>query len=414
MHWLIPLFCLGGAALLSLCNAILVHMGRYHAKELLKQTTPPFLFFPSLLQISLGHTHALYLAISLATELYLLAYALSTFVLFQTGTSTPVLIGLILLSAFGIEFLFRLIGTLLGRSAFRICAFLASLWFLPLLPSVGLLLFLTRALWQSAPTEEKEGFTANPEQLQEMLRESELESHLNVHERTLIASVVHFKEKVVKEIMVPRVDLFALPADITLKEAASLLAKESYSRIPLFRETLDHIIGIILYKDLLQHYATPGQNLDLPLETWVKPVLYAPENKKIAHLLQEFRTKQIHMAIIVDEYGGTEGIVTTEDILEELVGEIEDEYDIGGEQFWPLHSGGWIVDAKMSIDAIQEELHIAIPSSSEYETLGGYVSQKAGTIPAKGWRLLHNDFELEVLSSDERSVKKIKVIPHHH
>lgn len=150
----------------------------------------------------------------------------------------------------------------------------------------------------------------------------------------------------------------------------------------------------------------------MSLDTIAKPVLYAPENKKITQLLQEFRNKQIHMAIIVDEYGGTEGIVTIEDILEELVGEIEDEYDIDDEHdFWELPGGGWVVDAKMTILDIEEELGIKIPPNPEYETIGGYVYHCAGTIPAKGWRLSHDEFDLEVLSSTERSLKKIKLQP---
>ena len=122
------------------------------------------------------------------------------------------------------------------------------------------------------------------------------------------------------------------------------------------------------------------------------------------------------MAIVVDEYGGTEGIVTIEDILEELVGEIGDEYDIGKDQpFYALPDGSWVVDAKMNILDIEERLGIRIPPDPEYETIGGYVFfHCAGTIPAKGWRLMHDDFDLEVLGSNERSVKKVKVIPHPH
>ena len=174
----------------------------------------------------------------------------------------------------------------------------------------------------------------------------------------------------------------------------------------------------MLYKDLLKFYAgaTSGEiTLDSPLESIAKPVIYSPENKKITHLLQEFRNKQLHMAIIVDEYGGTEGIVTIEDILEELVGEIEDEYDIEEDQpFFALPDGSWIVDAKMNILDIEEQLGIQIPPLPEYETIGGYVFHCAGTIPAKGWRLMHDEFDLEVLSTTERSVKKIKIIPHPH
>ena len=119
------------------------------------------------------------------------------------------------------------------------------------------------------------------------------------------------------------------------------------------------------------------------------------------------------MAIIVDEYGGTEGIVTIEDILEELVGEIEDEYDTEDETLFKAHkTGEWIVDAKMSINDIEKELGVAIPHSPEYDTIGGYIFHRAGTIPAKGWRIHHENFELEILSSTERAIDKIRIIPH--
>jgi CBS domain containing-hemolysin-like protein len=212
--------------------------------------------------------------------------------------------------------------------------------------------------------------------------------------------------------MVPRVDVFSLSGETKIREAAQLFAAEGYSRIPIYKESLDDIVGVALYKDLLKCFAVPEENLDAPIETIAKPVLYAPENKKIALLLQEFRNKQIHMAIIVDEYGGTEGIVTIEDILEELVGEIEDEYDIGeAKEFWELPGGSWVVDAKMTLIDIESQLGIKIPENPDYETIGGYVFHCAGTIPSKGWKLSHDEFDLEVLSSNERSIKKIKIIP---
>lgn len=266
------------------------------------------------------------------------------------------------------------------RIALRIAAPIASLCLLPLAPFVALI--------RSSPDEEP----SNP-------------AHL-------FPTSMGFEERVAKEVMVPRVDLFGILAETPIRTAVKQFTKEGYSRVPLFRETLDEIIGVVLYKDLLRIVTDPRADLDAPIETLSKPVLYAPENKKIAQLLQEFRAKQLHMAIIVDEYGGTEGIVTIEDILEELVGEIEDEYDIEGPPFLALPSGGWVVDAKMSILDIEDQIGIQIPQSPEYETIGGYIFDQAGTIPPKGWRLTHDRFDLEVLSSNERSIKKIKITPH--
>ena len=217
-----------------------------------------------------------------------------------------------------------------------------------------------------------------------------------------------------KEIMVPRVNLFALDQETPIREAIRLFAQEGYSRVPIFRETLDEITGVILYKDLLKCHANPNQNLEEPLKTIAKPVLYAPENKKIAQLLQEFRNRQIHMAIVVDEYGGTEGIATIEDILEELVGNIEDEYDIGeDQQFWEFPGGGWVVDAKMERSTTSRgNSGSKFPPAPEYETIGGYVFHCARHHPgARGGGSPHDDFDLEVLSSNERSLKKIKILP---
>ncbi|HSW87456.1 MAG TPA: hemolysin family protein [Rhabdochlamydiaceae bacterium] len=256
------------------------------------------------------------------------------------------------------------------------------------------------------------------EKILEVFQESEIGAYLDKNDQKLLLSLVSFKERIAREVMVPRIDIFSLPADMTLKEAAKSILSERYSRIPVYRENVDDIIGVLLYKDVLNIYARSAEQkeqadqLNLPIENFLKPVLYAPETKKISHLLQEFRSKQIHLAIVVDEYGGTEGIVTIEDILEELVGEIADEYDISEEVMYSvLPSGGWIVDAKMSIIDIEEELGIKIPHSPEYDTIGGYIFHRAGSIPSKGWKIHHDEFDLEILSSNERSIGKIKIIP---
>jgi len=245
----------------------------------------------------------------------------------------------------------------------------------------------------------------------EVLYESELSTHLDPQERKLILSVANFKERNVREVMVPRIDVICISEDATIREAAEIFLKERYSRLPVFQDNIDHIVGVLLYKDVLSAYANTEQKASIT--SLIKPVVYTPETKKIAQLLQEFRSKQIHLAIVVDEYGGTEGIITIEDILEELVGEIADEDDVDQEMLYSvLPSGGWIVDARMNILDIEKELAIQIPQSPEYDTLGGYVYHRAGAIPAKGWRLHHDDFDLEILSSDDRSIEKVRIMPH--
>lgn len=426
-----PALLLIGSLFLTTCSSALLHLGKFKSKELLRSEGAPRLFFWPILKkfFRFNEWENLYFCLSISKHIYELAYATSAFFYLLSVLPPlrhlvdqvpshedwpPLLLAggcIIALSVF-LDFVMRLLANLWARPLLKIASPFASVYLLILFPIVGLLLKLTRSLIRKVHFEEEGEFVTDKSKLREMIRESELQHHLDPADQKLITSFLNFKERVAKEIMVPRVDVYSLAADTPIREATPLFAAEGYSRIPIYKESLDEILGVILYKDLLKCYTNPQQDLDAPLSTIAKPVLYAPENKKITQLLQEFRNKQIHMAIIVDEYGGTEGIATIEDILEELVGEIEDEYDIGeAKEFWELPDGGWVVDAKMTLIDIENQLGIRIPESPEYETIGGYVFHCAGTIPSKGWKLSHDEFDLEVLASNERSLKKIKIAP---
>ncbi|MBI5273352.1 MAG: HlyC/CorC family transporter [Chlamydiia bacterium] len=416
---LLLLACLWGTLALSACAEALLHLGKFQSKELLRSPRPPLFILNTLLKRALFKSdwESLYASLSFTKHLFLLAYAVFATLYFFAALPSAIsknaawaICGAVIAVALIGHVLVSLLAYVRPRLLLRSASPFATPYLILLFPLIALLLQCARLLTKSIPLEVR--LPTDKSKIREILSESDLQQHLDPTDQKLISSFVNFKARVVKEIMVPRVDIYALAADTTIREAASLFASEGYSRIPIYRESLDQILGVVLYKDLLKCYASPTHNLQLPLETIAKPVLYAPENKKITQLLQEFRNKQIHMAIIVDEYGGTEGIVTIEDILEELVGEIEDEYDIDEEHsFWELPGGGWVVNAKMTILDIEGHLGIRIPPNPEYETVGGYVYHCAGTIPAKGWRLSHDEFDLEVLASNERSIKKIKIQP---
>lgn len=406
----LPILFLVGSLLLTICNTALVQLGRHKSKNIIRS------FFKQ-------DFEQLYFSISLSKQIYQLLYAISFFFfLFSAYPAIrhslrdpapdfiPLLMAsfLIVGSSIVLDFLVRMIAVAWSRTTLKV-AFPPAFFYLALFFPISLLFTkLAKKLVRNISPEE----IATKIPVREIIRESELQYHLDLSDQKLISAFINFKERVAKEIMVPRIDLFSLSAETTIREATRLFSQEGYSRIPIYKDNLDHIIGVVLYKDLLKCYTNSDQNLDASLETISKQVLYAPENKKVSQLLQEFRNKQIHMAIVVDEYGGTEGIVTIEDILEELVGEIEDEYDIGEEnEFWEIPGGGWIIDAKMTLLDIETQIGIHIPDHPEYETLGGYVYHCAGTIPSKGWRLSHDQFDLEVISSNERAIKKIKIIP---
>jgi putative hemolysin len=236
------------------------------------------------------------------------------------------------------------------------------------------------------------------------------------HDKELIHAVIKFKDRIVREVMVPRVHLMALPVKTTVFTATKQLLEEGYSRVPVYKDNIDEILGILMHKDILKLYGEAKTQSDLdrlhqmPLDTLVKPILFTPETKKVALLLQDFRSKQMHMAVVVDEYGGTAGLVTIEDLLEEIVGEIADEYDKEQDKLYSEETAGsFLVDPRMSILDIDEQCGIKIPQEGDYDTIGGYIYHRAGAIPKKGFHISHDTFDLEVLNATERSILQVRL-----
>ena len=423
---LIFLIC---SSLLSGISTALVQLGRTQAKTAFKKSSHLF-FFQHMLKALFKEAkwEGLFFSLTATKHLFQLLFATFAFIflvftppLKEALTSQPTSEGiwlfisalLIILISLLVDFFANLLSSLSPLSFFRVFSPIASTCLLIFVP-ITWPLFKLLKLFLPKSFKDKI-FSASfqmKEKLLDILHESEISSYFDVHDKKLLLSVASFKDRIAREVMVPRIDIFSLSAQTTIKEAADGFIQEGYSRIPIYQESIDQVIGTLLYKDVLNAYIQ-GHNLNEPIETLIKPVLYTPETKKLSLLLQEFRNKQSHLAIVVDEYGGTEGIVTIEDILEELVGEIADEYDFDEEILYSvLPTGEWIVDAKMSIIDINEDLGIKIPQSSDYDTLGGYIFHRAGAIPTPGWRLHHDDFDLEVLSSTERSVEKVRITPH--
>lgn len=327
------------------------------------------------------------------------------------------IISIIVMIGLVFDFLGNLFGSASPLTAIKLFYPIASIFLTIFCPITFVLLKIQKMIF----AQDKDGTPApSPykikDKLLELVLESDLQHELSPQEKKLMISVASFKDRIAREIMVPRVNVVILPSDSSIHDAADCFSKEGYSRIPVYKKSTDNIIGVLLYKDLLSSYLemeNQGSLKTTSIEHLLKPIIYTPETKKISNLLQEFRSKQIHLAIVVDEYGGTEGVVTIEDILEELVGEIADEYDDAQEEllFTPYPQGGWIVDAKMNIIDIEKELGILIPHSPEYDTLGGYIFHRAGAIPTKGWRIHHENFDLEILKSSERIIEKVRIIP---
>lgn len=393
-------------------SSVISNIGKFSAQEIIQDRPIIFRLLKNLFPNNKWQSFYFFLG----TTKFLL-YPIFIAILFYTLApyfSKPITILILFSITFILEFLARLIATLFPTTSLRVFSFITSLYLMIFFPLLSPIFLVLKRFTPHFHPIKKEPL--QKEDILEMIKDMGFDRFLDAHDKRIFISLASFKEKVAREIMVPRIHIFSLPSSMSIKEATESLLEEGYSRIPIYKDNLDNIIGVLMYKDLLHAYAHAGGKqplLDLSIETLVKPVIYTPENKKISHLFQLFRKKQSHMAIIVNEYGGTEGIVTIEDILEELVGEIADEYDIEEEKkFWKLSNNSWVVDAKMSIIDLEAKLEIKIPPSTEYETIGGFVFHKAGAIPQKGWKLQLDDYDLEVLISNERCIEKIKITLH--
>jgi putative hemolysin len=256
------------------------------------------------------------------------------------------------------------------------------------------------------------------ERVMEVLYEFEIDHPADWQNRKLLQGLVKYQDRVVREIMVPRVEIFSLNAQTPVNEAATKILQEGFTRVPVYEDNIDNIIGVIMAKDLLKTYLeaqlqnTAHLNASQTIASIVKPVLFTPEHRRVSALLQDFRKKHVHLAIVVDEYGGTEGLVSIEDILEEIVGDIEDEYDLQEKPYTLISDGSYVVDAHISIFDLHENLGIDLPSQEGYDTLSGYIFAKVGSIPTRGLVIHQNDFDLEILECSERSVESVRIRPH--
>lgn len=254
------------------------------------------------------------------------------------------------------------------------------------------------------------------DQIYDLIQETLPDKNFEPNDRMLFESILTFKQRIVREVMIPRMDIFALPATTPIKDAAKILIEENYSRIPIYEDSLDNVSGLVLYKDIFNVYMeaidkNDFKALEEPISTLLTKALYTPETRKISHLLQEFLQKQQHLALVVDEFGAIEGVITTEDLLEEIVGDIADEYDEDEENLFTQQQNSWIVDGRMGLYDIEQNCHVKIPRIGDYDTIGGYIIHRSGSIPNTKLKLSHDDFDLEVLTTTDRQIKKVRITP---
>ncbi len=331
------------------------------------------------------------------------------------GSLPFILFGLLIAYIFISDLLPRLFSTCNTEKLFLVGSFFVSIYLTLIFPIIVPFLKISRHAHLKI-TSSEDHILRVKERVYDLIQETLPGENLEQRDRQLIESILKFKERIVREVMVPRADVFALAHDTQIKSVAKELFEENYSRIPIYKDTLDNVIGVLFYKDFLSLYMTStlhhdSKLLDQTVDTLMKEPLYTPETTKISHLLQEFLQKQQHLALVVDEFGAIEGIVTIEDLLEEIVGEIEDEYDEEDPCMITEQKDGWIVDAKTPLHEIEETTHLKIPQHGDYDTIGGYVIHRAGKIPPVGLKISHDHFDLEVITATERQLLKVRILP---
>ena len=225
-------------------------------------------------------------------------------------------------------------------------------------------------------------------------------------ERKLLQSVVDFGGTLVREVMTPRPDIVAIAHDATVAEFRVLFAEEEYSRIPVYKDNLDNVLGFVFAKDLVTLDGVQGTSRIVP--QLLRPAHVVPEGKRVAELLRELQVKQVQSAIVVDEYGGTAGLVTIEDLLEEIVGEIRDEYDDESEPIVDEGDGTFVFLATVSVGDMVERLGVSVERDG-FETVGGYLLTRLGRVPTVGETLEIDGLVVEVLEAERRRVRKVRV-----
>lgn len=243
------------------------------------------------------------------------------------------------------------------------------------------------------------------EEIKTLVTAGEQEGLIEEEARAMIYSIFRLDDMITREVMLPRIDIIALEVNTPEEQMLDVIANSGHSRIPVYAETIDNIIGILYVKDLLQYYAT--RRNPPSLREILRPAYFVPEFKRLDTLLKELQARKVQLAIVVDEYGGVAGLVTLEDLVEEIVGEIQDEYDHEEPEMTPEADGGYLFDARIPLDDVQELLNIPLPLE-EADSLGGFIYNELGHIPTTGESLPYEGIIFEVVATDGRRIRKVR------
>ena len=276
-------------------------------------------------------------------------------------------------------------------------------------PLVALLVLLTKVISKPFGIDPTRTPELSAAEIRLIVEQGSQQGVLEAEEEQMISAVMSLSDSKLHEVMVPRIDIVAIDQEATFDEAVEVVLKEGHSRTPLYRESVDHIVGILYAKDLLRLIAAGGTRPRL--RDIMRPALFVPESQSVDDLLHELQRRKVHMAVVLDEYGGTAGLVTIEDLLEEIVGEIQDEFDEEEPMKVEIGPGEVILDGRAAIDDLTElvEPALELEDDEEYDTLGGFVYHRIGRVPVVGDAVVIEPFLITVIKVSGRRVGKVRV-----
>ena len=295
----------------------------------------------------------------------------------------------------------------------------ATVVLIVLLPPLRLASFVTaplhlfarsRGVGGGPVTPDEEVVDAAKEEIRVAIEDAASEGALHLDEKEMIEGVLEFRDSEVHGIMTPRMEMESVEVGTPMAEAIRMVQNFLHSRIPVYERVRDNVVGVVHVKDLLPLAASPGPQQPALRDVMREP-FFVPETKGVRSLLREFRQRRAQIAVVLDEYGGVTGLVTLEDIMEEIVGEIEDEFDQEDHEsrVVPVGPGAFDVDARLPVDEANELLKIALPEDDSYDTLGGFVMERFASVPRKGQELRYNGILIRVLDSDNQHVRRVLV-----
>ncbi|HPQ41053.1 MAG TPA: hemolysin family protein [bacterium] len=257
-----------------------------------------------------------------------------------------------------------------------------------------------------SPRSEDERMAQAEETIRSIIDAGEKDGVFLSDEGEMLQSILEMSETIVREVMTPRIDLQAVEISSSIDDFIAKVVETGFSKIPVYQERVDNIVGILYAKDVLQYWR--NKDTDVTLDTLKRAATFVPETKRISILLREFQNEKKHLAIVVDEFGGVAGLVTIEDLLEEIVGEIHDEYDQEQETIRNISENAWEVAARIDLDELGEEIDFEFPDDN-YETLGGFLFHKFGRIPVPGESYVHENLTFKVIKANDRRIETVLI-----